>query len=85
MDADVFVRYVYLRGKIDPNFSSSEIWSFIQDSELTNSDKVIWRRVVNCMRAIKALQLDPNLTPEKLKRVYEIIMCEEKHPNGNAW
>ena len=32
-----------LEGEIDPNFSSSEIWSLIQDSEykLSNSDKVI--------------------------------------------
>ena len=33
------------------------------------------------MRALEFLQLEPDLTPEKLKRVHKMIMCEEKHPN----
>ena len=51
-----------LEGEIDPNFSSSEIWGLIQDSEykLSNSNKVIQRRLVNCMRPLEFLQLEPN-------------------------
>ena len=33
------------------------------------------------MRAVEFLQLELNLTLEKLKCVHKMIMCEEKHPN----
>ena len=67
-----------LEGEI--NFPPSEIWSLIQDSEYKN--KVIKRRLVNLIRAVKLLQLEPTLTPEKLKRVHNMIMQQEKHLNG---
>ena len=51
-----------LEGEIDPNFSSSKIWSLIQDSEEYNN-KVIRRRLVNLIRAVKYLQQEPDLTP----------------------
>ena len=33
------------------------------------------------MRALEFLQLEPNLTPEKLKHVHKMIMHQEKHSN----
>ena len=31
---------------------------------------------------LNTCSLEPNLTPEKLKRVHSMIMQQEKHPNG---
>ena len=73
----LYVTYA-LEDKI--NFLPSDIWSLIQDSDYKN--KVIQRRFLNCIRAIKFLQLESDLTLEKLKRVHTIIMHQEKHPNG---
>ena len=67
-----------LEGEINPNFSSSDIWSNSEEYK----KKVIQRRLLNYIRAIKYMQLGPDLTPEKLKCVHKMIMCEKKHPNG---
>ena len=65
-----------LEGEIDPNFSSSKIWSLIQED---SNNKVIQRRFVNLISAVEYLQLQPDLTPEKLKRVHTMIMQQEKN------
>ena len=70
-----------LEGKIDPNFSSSKIWGLMQDSDYTLGNKVVQRRLLNCIRALKSLQREPEEL-EKLKRVLTMIMHQGKHPNG---
>ena len=47
--------------------------------------KVIRRRLLNLIRALEFLQLEPDLTPEKLKHVHKMIMQQEKHPNSNDY
>ena len=51
---------------------------------MSNSDKLIQRRLVNCIRALEFLQLKPDefLIPEKLKHVHKMIMHIVKLLNG---
>ena len=73
-------------GEIDPNFSSSETWNLMQnpECELSDGDKSIRRRLVNCMNALKYLQLEPKepLTVSHIKHIHKMIMHKEKHKNG---
>ena len=73
-------------GEIDPNFSSSETWNLMQnpECELSDGDKSIRRRLVNCMNALKYLQLEPKepLTVSHIKHMHKMIMHKEKHKNG---
>ena len=78
----ILYRAYILEGNIDHNVSFSEIWSLMQDSELNNSNKVMQRRLINCIRALEFLQLEPDLILENLKRVHKMVMQKEKHRNG---
>ena len=51
-----------------------EIWN---NSEYKS--KVIQRRLLHLISAFEYLQLEPDLTPEKLKHVQSMIMQQEKH------
>ncbi|XP_057309991.1 protein adenylyltransferase fic-1-like [Hydractinia symbiolongicarpus] len=69
-------------GEVDSNFSASETWNLMQDSEdahLDGKTKNFKKQMINFMRALKWMQCCGRLTPDKIQAIHEIMMRGEKH------